>query len=522
MAPVSRFARAPHAESPPHARLDAANAALLIDFDNVTLGMRSDLAKQLKKLLDSDPIKANVTVRRAYADWRRYPQYIVPLSEASVDLIFAPAYGTSKKNATDIRMAIDGMELVFTRPEIGTFILLTGDSDFSSLVLKLKEYAKYVIGIGIQESTSDILVQNCDEYYSYTSLAGLNRTKTGRSSDPWECVTEALKLMASRGDAMRSDRLKQVMREISPEFNERDLGYSKFSRFLVEAVRKGLVHVVRGESGQYLVSAPGKNEKPRKAAKASEKRGGGRGNAKPAVSEERSSKALELLARVVRELANDRKPWSRDSLVKRRMLMIDEKFDEGGIGFSKFSKFLEFARGKGAIALDRSASGNLYVADPSAARDGKGPGPTPPAPIPEKAQGKPAGGRERKKEPRSDRRAAAPREEGKNGAAAADSGPAENDPVALGLPKAPASIQRYLSNSYRGVGVQTARKLVDAFGAGLFTALLEDPERVGRELAPARAKQLLDGWKADLEKRKGRLPESQTPAGVGKDAGEPG
>ena len=148
-------------------------AALLIDFDNVTMGIRSNLGQELRRLLDSDIIRGKVAVQRAYADWRRYPQYIVPLSEASIDLIFAPAYGSSKKNATDIRMAIDGLELVFTRPEIGTFILLTGDSDFSSLVLKLKEYGKYVIGVGLQESASDILVQNCDEYYSYNQVSGL-------------------------------------------------------------------------------------------------------------------------------------------------------------------------------------------------------------------------------------------------------------------------------------------------------------------------------------------------------------
>ena len=146
------------------------SAALLIDFDNVTMGMRSDLSNELKVLLDSDVVPGKITVRRAYADWRRYPQYVVPLSEACVELIFAPAYGSSKKNATDLRMAIDGLELVFLRPEISTFVLLTGDSDFSSLVIKLKEYGKHVIGVGLQESTSDTLVQNCDEYYSYNSL----------------------------------------------------------------------------------------------------------------------------------------------------------------------------------------------------------------------------------------------------------------------------------------------------------------------------------------------------------------
>jgi len=177
------------------------------------MGMRSDLSKELKSLLNSDIIKGKVTVQRAYADWRRYPQYIVPLSEASVDLIFAPAYGSSKKNATDIRMAIDALELIFIRPEIGTFILLTGDSDFSSLVLKLKEYGKYVIGVGIQESSSDILVQNCDEYYSYTSITGLRKTTDGTSKpkDPWKLVEEALKKMSARKDVMRSDRLKQVI-----------------------------------------------------------------------------------------------------------------------------------------------------------------------------------------------------------------------------------------------------------------------------------------------------------------------
>src|SRR6187431_221535 len=175
---IAPFHRGPQAVSPvtsPNAAppAHAPNAAMLIDFDNVTMGIRSDLQQELKTLLSSDVIKGKVSVRRAYADWRRYPQYIVPLTEASIDLIFAPAYGTAKKNATDIRLAIDALELVFTRPEIGTFVLLSGDSDFSSMVIKLKEYGKYVIGVGIRESSSDLLVMNCDEYYSYNALAGL-------------------------------------------------------------------------------------------------------------------------------------------------------------------------------------------------------------------------------------------------------------------------------------------------------------------------------------------------------------
>ena len=236
----------------------APNAALLIDFDNVTMGIRSDLGNELRNLLSSDIIKGKVAVQRAYADWRRYPQYIVPLAESSIDMIMAPAYGSSKKNATDIRLSVDAMELVFTRPEIGTYILLSGDSDFASLVTKLKEYGKYVIGVGIRESSSDLLVMNCDEYYSYNALAGL--VKAGEEEvvkkDPWELVTEAIHRMKRNSDVMRSDRLKQVMQEIDANFDEKTLGHSKFSRFTQEAAQRGLLKMTKLENGQLEIDVP--------------------------------------------------------------------------------------------------------------------------------------------------------------------------------------------------------------------------------------------------------------------------
>ncbi len=237
----------------------APNAALLIDFDNVTMGIRSDLGHELRNLLGSDIIKGKVAVQRAYADWRRYPQYIVPLTEASIDLIFAPAYGSSKKNATDIRLAIDAIELVFTRPEIGTIILLSGDSDFSSLVIKLKEYGKYVIGVGIRESSSDLLVMNCDEYYSYNALAGLDEGRRRgnhaevrsvgarhRSHRPHE--TER------RRDALRPPQAghaghRQHVRREEPR-------HSKFSKFVQDASARGLVTLTKLENGQLEVGMP--------------------------------------------------------------------------------------------------------------------------------------------------------------------------------------------------------------------------------------------------------------------------
>ncbi len=257
------------------------------------MGIRSDLAGELRNLLGSEIIKGKVAVQRAYADWRRYPQYIVPLAEASIDMIMAPAYGTSKKNATDIRLSVDAMELVFTRSEIGTYILLSGDSDFASLVTKLKEYGKYVIGVGIRESSSDLLVMNCDEYYSYNALAGL--VKAGEDEvvkwDPWELVTEAINRMVKNGDVMRSDRLKQVMQDIDPGFDEKNLGMSKFSRFCQEAAAQGLIKVTKMENGQLEV-AP--SEHPHRVGggaqpSASHRPPGGRGS-EPRDREERGTR----------------------------------------------------------------------------------------------------------------------------------------------------------------------------------------------------------------------------------------
>ncbi len=256
----------------------APNAALLIDFDNVTLGIQKDLTKELRTLLNSDIIKGKVAVQRAYADWRRYPQYIVPLSESSIDLIFAPAFGSSKKNATDIRLAIDAIELVFTRPEIGTFILLSGDSDFSTMVIKLKEYGKYVIGVGIRESASDLLIQNCDEYYSYSDLAGLTKEVDTPSiqRDPWVLAAEAVTQMARNGDVMRSDRLKQVMQQIDANFDERNAGFNRFSKFVVEAGHKGVLQVTKLDNGQYEVAPAGQVAEPPPAPAAEPAREDGR------------------------------------------------------------------------------------------------------------------------------------------------------------------------------------------------------------------------------------------------------
>jgi uncharacterized protein (TIGR00288 family) len=389
---MQNFINAPHRGDTPGVPTGAPNAALLIDFDNVTMGIRSDLTRQLKDLLNSDIIRGKVAVQRAYADWRRYAQYIVPLSEASVDLIFAPAYGSSKKNATDIRLAIDALELVFTRPEIGVYILLSGDSDFSSLVLKLKEYGKYVIGVGLRESASDLLVQNCDEYYSYSSLTGL--TKAGEEDtisavDPWDLVERAVTTMADENDVMRSDRLKQVMLDLDPSFDESELGYSKFNKFLTEAASKSRLALKKLDNGQYEVQPfdRGGATKEKEERRDDRKRGRGRRREEPKaeaskeVPQQRGSRSepraqkpapqpktrerrsedlkhgYDLLQKAIQALIDGPGGAARDSDIKRQMLEIESGWDESELGFTKFSRFLRQAHDAEVIDLQRTSEG---------------------------------------------------------------------------------------------------------------------------------------------------------------------
>jgi uncharacterized protein (TIGR00288 family) len=357
--------------APRETRNTSGNAALLIDFDNVTMGIRSDLQHQLKELLNSEIIKGKVAVQRAYADWRRYPQYIVPLSESSIDLIFAPAFGSNKKNATDIRLAIDALELVFTRPEINTFILLSGDSDFSSLVLKLKEYGKWVIGVGIRESASDLLVQNCDEYYSYTELTGF--AKEGETEvmrrDPWELVVEATLHMKESNDTMRSDRLKQVMQQLDPHFDEKDAGFNRFSKFVLEARRRKLLELEKMESGQYQidigpdanvppdsVTPPAEEEEPREAKPQKRSARGAKGAA--ASGTLTLADGFALLKEVLVDLQAIGENSTDARRARERMTALASVADDPIFEARRFSRMLRQARDAGIIDLVKD--GRVY------------------------------------------------------------------------------------------------------------------------------------------------------------------
>ena len=456
-------------------------------------------------------------------------------------------------------MAIDGIELIFIRPEIGTYILLTGDSDFSSLVLKLKEYGKYVIGVGIQESSSDILVQNCDEYYSYTSLSGLRKTTDSdrQPVDPWVLVERAVEQMGAKGDVMRSDRLKQVMIELDPGFDEGEYGFSKFSRFLTEASTRGLVRIKKLENGQHEV-APAKGGAARKVedARAEEprsrgrRRGGGRdgsegrsrarerapetrdqggqGAEAPAHEGQPLQAAYELLRRGLERMLGDGREAVRDSDVKRKMLELDADFDEAKLGFSKFSRFLLQASDHEIITLRKLDSGNFEVSLRPAGDPESSPPPPlqsdPPSVVSEPTEPTPEPGPPHKESalvalgrrfglrlgPLRSREEAPPPPPAPapSPAPVVPSSPppppaARLDPSALGLPTDTDAQVRYLTNRYKGVGKKTAEKLVEGFGEDLFTVLQEEPQRVQDLIPQARAENVLEQWKADFDRRTG-------------------
>jgi uncharacterized protein (TIGR00288 family) len=526
---TAQFARAPFQGRPTSAAQSNPQAALLIDFDNVTMGIRSDLTKELKNLLNSDVIKGKVAVQRAYADWRRYPQYVVSLAEASVDLIFAPAYGSVKKNATDIRLAIDALELVFTRPEIGTFILLSGDSDFSSLVLKLKEYGKYVVGVGIRESASDLLVQNCDEYYSYSALTGLTRTGDegpAVAQDPWELVELAVRQMVAASDVMRSDRLKQVLLEMDPNFNEKTLGFVKFNRFVQEAANKGLLKLHKLENGQFELALPDAEEAAAAVARASEeerpdgrrrsRRGRGRreerrdepveaaaASAAPAERElpaaeelphEPASRPAEvradlngayvLLRRAVGETARGG-GVARDSDVKRRILELDPDWDESTLGFSKFSRFLRQAHEAEIVNLTKLENGSyeITLGDGAPARTAERT-PEPPARREEIERAPRARDRSRPEPPRAEKRAETEARVAPPPRPPAPPAPAAAPAASAAAPKAPAAATPPAAGPTgvpRALGLRRGSR-----GRSLITA--PPPLLQGQAIAPAVSK----------------------------------
>ncbi len=254
------------------------NMALFCDFENIALGVRDanydrfDLKAVLERLL----LKGNIVVKKAYSDWDRYQDFKTALHESAFELIEIPHIRQSGKNSADIRMVVDALDLCYTKAHVDTFVLLTGDSDFSPLVSKLRENNKYVIGVGVKNSTSDLLTGNCDEFIYYDDLArpkrkSSRRKKTTRAAEPKkkpvsqdEKQQEALDrvmetvvdLFEERGEEEKvwGSMVKQALKRRHPGFSERYHGFPTFGRLLEEAKTRGLLTLELDEkSGGYII-----------------------------------------------------------------------------------------------------------------------------------------------------------------------------------------------------------------------------------------------------------------------------
>jgi uncharacterized protein (TIGR00288 family) len=254
---------------------EARNLAVFCDFENVALGVREaryaqfDMEKVLERLL----LKGSIVVKKAYCDWERYKEFKAAMHSASFELIEIPHVRQSGKNSADIRMVVDALDLCYTKSHVDTFVIVSGDSDFSPLVSKLRENAKTVIGVGVKNSSSDLLIANCDEFIYYDDLVRAEEqkrraAKKRRDSAPagedkdkkqeaFDLMLETLNaLIAERGEDERiwGSMIKQALKRRKPGFNESYYGFRAFSDLLEEAEKRGLVKLEADEkSGGYLI-----------------------------------------------------------------------------------------------------------------------------------------------------------------------------------------------------------------------------------------------------------------------------
>ena len=277
---------------------DTHSMALFCDFENVALGVRDakydkfDIRKVLERLL----VKGSIVVKKAYCDWERYKEFKAAMHEAAFELIEIPHVRMSGKNSADIRMVVDALDLCYTKSHVDTFVIISGDSDFSPLVSKLRENNKAVIGVGVKNSSSDLLISNCDEFIYYDDLVREEKAKVKRAAPRKKPTSKAAAakaavaqpepaahadgedkpqyenktaqaldlvvgvfdaLMAERGDDEKiwGSMIKQTLKRRHPGFNESYYGFKSFNSLLEEAAIRGMLDLKRDEkSGGYIVS----------------------------------------------------------------------------------------------------------------------------------------------------------------------------------------------------------------------------------------------------------------------------
>lgn len=269
------------------------NMALFCDFENIALGVRDAKYAQfdIKKVLERLLLKGSIVVKKAYCDWERYKEFKATMHEAAFELIEIPHVRQSGKNSADIRMVVDALDLCYTKSHVDTFVIISGDSDFSPLVSKLRENNKYVIGIGVKDATSDLLSANCDEFIFYDDLVRAQEVRKNRSEkkSPARASTsgqakksnvkteedksqEALDFIVETIEALIAERgeekiwysmVKPTMQRRKPGFAVAAYGYRSFKELVEDAQKRNLLMLVRDDkTGQYTIRLPAAEEYP--------------------------------------------------------------------------------------------------------------------------------------------------------------------------------------------------------------------------------------------------------------------
>jgi uncharacterized protein (TIGR00288 family) len=258
--------------------------AVFIDFENLALGFRGkrDRRFEIRKVLERLVEKGKLIVKKAYADWADYAEYKKPLHEAAIELIEIPKRAMTGKNSADIRLCVDALDLCYSKEHIDTFVIVSGDSDFSPLVSKLKENGKRVIGLGMKESSSNLLVDNCDEFIYYEDLERplgippkIEQDLPEKKKDAFQLLVDSVvALVRENKEVLWSSMVKETMKRKKPSFNESYHGYRTFSDLLEDAEKEGVIQLrTDTRSGTYVIVGFGKDQKKHTAEVLQESKG---------------------------------------------------------------------------------------------------------------------------------------------------------------------------------------------------------------------------------------------------------
>ncbi len=246
--------------------------AVFIDFENLALGFKGkkDRRFEIQKVLERLVEKGKLIVKKAYADWADYAEYKKPLHEAAIELIEIPKRAMTGKNSADIRLCVDALDLCYSKEHIDTFVIVSGDSDFSPLVSKLKENGKRVIGLGMKESSSNLLVNNCDEFIYYEDLERplgippkIEQDLPEKKKEAFQLLVDSVvALVRENKEVLWSSMVKETMKRKKPSFNESYHGYRTFSDLLEDAKKEGIIQLrTDTRSGTYVIVGFGKDQK---------------------------------------------------------------------------------------------------------------------------------------------------------------------------------------------------------------------------------------------------------------------